>query len=148
MKVVLQRVLESEVKIDGIKAGKIGRGILVLVGIHQDDINDETKIQKMVDKIINLRIYEDSEDKMNLSLKDIEGEVLIISNFTLYGDAKKGTRPSYSQAARPELAEKYYDKFVQCFKTKDIKKIETGKFGADMKVSLINDGPVTIVYEL
>ena len=148
MKVVLQRVLESEVRIENESSEKIDRGILVLVGIHENDIEDESKIEKMVDKIINLRIYEDEKDKMNLSLKDIDGEVLIISNFTLYGDARKGTRPSYSQAARPELAEKYYDKFVECFKQKDVKKVATGKFGADMKVSLVNDGPVTIVYEL
>lgn len=148
MKVVLQRVLESEVRIENESSEKIDRGILVLVGIHENDIEDESKIEKMVDKIINLRIYEDEKYKMNLSLKDIDGEVLIISNFTLYGDARKGTRPSYSQAARPELAEKYYDKFVECFKQKDVKKVVTGKFGADMKVSLVNDGPVTIVYEL
>ena len=148
MKVVLQRVLEAEVKIENESNGKIGRGILVLVGVHQNDIDNESKIEKMVEKIINLRIYEDENDKMNLSLRDIDGEILIISNFTLYGDAKKGTRPSYSEAARPELAEKYYDKFVECFKSKNIKKVATGTFGAEMKVSLINDGPVTIVYEL
>ena len=148
MKVVLQRVSYAEVKIDNETVGKIDRGILVLVGIKDTDIDDENKITKMADKIVNMRIYEDDNDKMNLSLKDIDGELLVISNFTLYGDASHGNRPSYIEAARPEVAEPYYDKFVNELKNKGIKKVETGKFGGDMKVSLLNDGPVTIVYEL
>ncbi|MCQ2978523.1 MAG: D-aminoacyl-tRNA deacylase [Clostridia bacterium] len=148
MKVVLQRVSYAEVKIDGKSVGKIDKGILVLVGIKTDDIDHEEKITKMADKIVNMRIYEDEDDKMNLSLKDIDGELLVISQFTLYGDASHGNRPSYIEAARPEFAEPYYEKFVSELKNRGIKKVDTGVFGADMKVELLNDGPVTIVYEI
>lgn len=148
MKVVIQRVKEASVKIDGKINGQINQGLLVLVGINNDDIGNEDKINKMADKIVNMRIFEDENEKMNLSLKDIDGEILVISQFTLYGDASHGNRPSFIEAARPEDSEPYYNKFVECIKTKDIKKVATGIFGADMKVSLLNDGPVTIVYEL
>lgn len=148
MKVVIQRVKEASVKIDGKINGQINQGLLVLVGINNDDIGNEDKINKMADKIVNMRIFEDENEKMNLSLKDIDGEILVISQFTLYGDASHGNRPSFIEAARPEDSEPYYNKFVECIKTKGIKKVDTGIFGADMKVSLLNDGPVTIVYEL
>lgn len=148
MKVVLQRVSFADVKVDGKTVGKIDKGILCLVGVKTDDIGYEDKISKMADKIVNMRIFEDENEKMNLSLKDIDGELLVISQFTLYGDASHGNRPSYIEAARPEDAEPYYEKFVNELKNKGIKKVECGIFGADMKVSLLNDGPVTIVYEL
>ncbi|MCQ2911538.1 MAG: D-aminoacyl-tRNA deacylase [Clostridia bacterium] len=148
MKVVLQRVSFADVKVDGKTVGKIDKGILCLVGVKTDDIGCEDKISKMADKIVNMRIFEDENEKMNLSLKDIDGELLVISQFTLYGDASHGNRPSYIEAARPEDAEPYYEKFVNELKNKGIKKVECGVFGADMKVSLLNDGPVTIVYEL
>lgn len=148
MKVVLQRVANAKVEIDGKLQGEIGKGILVLVGVKDTDIEDESKIEKMASKIANLRIYEDEEDKMNLSCLDVDGEILVISNFTLYGDARKGNRPSYVEAARPEVAEPYYEKFIQALKDTGVKKVANGIFGADMKVSLLNDGPVTIVYEI
>lgn len=148
MKVVLQRVANAKVEIDGKLQGEIGKGILVLVGVKDTDIEDESKIEKMASKIVNLRIYEDEEDKMNLSCLDVDGEILVISNFTLYGDARKGNRPSYVEAARPEVAEPYYEKFIQALKDTGVKKVANGIFGADMKVSLLNDGPVTIVYEI
>ena len=148
MKVVLQRVTNAKVEIDGKLQGEIGKGILVLVGIKDTDIEDESKIEKMANKVANLRIYEDEEDKMNLSCLDVDGEILVISNFTLYGDARKGMRPSYIEAARPEVAEPYYEKFIQALKDTGVKKVANGIFGADMKVSLLNDGPVTIVYEI
>lgn len=148
MKVVLQRVANAKVEIDGKLQGEIGKGILVLVGIKDTDIEDETKIEKMASKIAGLRIYDDEEGKMNLSLLDVDGEILVISNFTLYGDARKGNRPSYVEAARPEVAEPYYEKFIEALKATGVKKVANGIFGADMKVSLLNDGPVTIVYEI
>lgn len=148
MKVVLQRVANAKVEIDGKVQGEIGKGILVLVGVKDTDIEDESKIEKMASKIVNLRIYEDEEDKMNLSCLDVDGEILVISNFTLYGDARKGNRPSYVEAARPEVAEPYYEKFIEALKKTGVKKVANGIFGADMKVSLLNDGPVTIVYEI
>ncbi|MCQ2748449.1 MAG: D-aminoacyl-tRNA deacylase [Clostridia bacterium] len=148
MKVVLQRVANAKVEIDGKVQGEIGKGILVLVGVKDTDIEDESKIEKMASKIANLRIYEDDEDKMNLSCLDVDGEILVISNFTLYGDARKGNRPSYVEAARPEVAEPYYEKFIEALKATGVKKVANGIFGADMKVSLLNDGPVTIVYEI
>ena len=149
MKVILQRVSQASVEIEGKIKGKINKGIVVLVGIHKDDdIKKIDVIDKMADKIVNVRIFEDEDNKMNLSLKDVDGELLIISNFTLYGDMRKGTRPSYSESAKQDLAKEYYDKFIEIIKTKGIKKVETGEFGADMKVSILNDGPVTLEYEL
>lgn len=145
MKLVVQRVEHAEVKVDGKIVGKINKGFLVLLGIKTDDTKEDTDY--LVRKLINLRIFTDENDKMNLSLKDVNGELLIISQFTLYGDCKKsGNRPSFTDAARPEVAIPLYEYFIDECK-KQIPVVETGIFGADMKVSLLNDGPVTILIE-
>jgi len=144
MRAVIQRVKEAEVKISGKTVGKIGKGLLVLLAVHVDDTED--KIEKMATKIINLRIFGDQADKMNLSVKDMGGEILVVSQFTLYGDISKGNRPSFIESAKPEKAVPYYEKFVEKIKTSGLK-TATGKFGAMMEVSLTNDGPVTIVVE-
>ena len=144
MRAVIQRVKEAEVKISGKTVGKIGKGLLVLLAVHVDDTED--KIEKMATKIINLRIFGDQADKMNLSVKDMGGEILVVSQFTLYGDISKGNRPSFIESAKPDKAVPYYEKFVEKIKTSGLK-TATGKFGAMMEVSLTNDGPVTIVVE-
>ncbi|KAF2956689.1 D-aminoacyl-tRNA deacylase [Marinitoga sp. 38H-ov] len=145
MRAVVQRVLESHVDVEGKTVGKIGKGILVLLGVGQNDT--EKDIEWLADKIMNLRIFEDSEDKMNLSLLDIKGEILVISQFTLYGDCRKGRRPSYSTAANPEKGNEYYEKFIEYIEKKYNLKVEKGIFQADMKVHLINDGPVTLLLD-
>ena len=144
MRAVIQRVKEAEVKISGKTVGKIGKGLLVLLAVHQDDTED--KIEKMVTKIINLRIFGDQADKMNLSVKDMGGEILVVSQFTLYGDISKGNRPSFIESAKPDKAVPYYEKFVEKIKVSGLK-TATGEFGAMMEVSLINDGPVTIIID-
>lgn len=143
MRIVVQKVLESSVSVDGKVVGKIGKGLTLLVGFTQTDT--EKEIDYMVNKVTNLRIFEDENDIMNLSIKDVGGEILSISQFTLYGDAKKGNRPSYVDALNGEEAVKLYDLFNK--KLNEIIHTETGIFGADMKVSLINDGPATILLE-
>jgi len=145
MRAVIQRVKSANVKVDSKIVGKISKGLLILLAVHEDD--KEEVIQKMADKIINLRIFSDSQDKMNLSIKDVEGEILVVSQFTLYGNCNKGNRPSFIESARPEKAIPFYEKFVKYIREQGIK-IETGEFGADMKVELINDGPVTIIIDL
>ncbi|MBM7559658.1 D-aminoacyl-tRNA deacylase [Marinitoga litoralis] len=145
MRAVVQRVLESHVDVEDKTVGKIGKGILVLLGVGQNDT--EKDIEWLADKIMNLRIFEDSEDKMNLSLLDIKGEILVISQFTLYGDCRKGRRPSYSTAANPEKGNEYYEKFIDYIERKYNIKVEKGVFQADMKVHLINDGPVTLLLD-
>ena len=144
MRAVIQRVKNAEVKIDGKIVGKIGKGLLVLLAVHQDDTED--KIEKMATKIINLRIFADKDDKMNLSIKDVGGEILVVSQFTLYGDTSKGNRPSFIESAKPDKAVPYYEKFVEKIKVSGLK-TATGEFGAMMEVSLINDGPVTIIID-
>ena len=145
MKLVIQRVTNAEVKVDNKTVGKIGKGFLVLLGIKEGDTKEQADY--LVRKLINLRVFSDENDKMNLALKDINGELLIISQFTLYGDCKKsGNRPSFSDAAKPEIAIPLYEYFVNECK-KQIPIVETGIFGADMKVNLLNDGPVTIIIE-
>ena len=144
MKLVVQRVSEAEVKVDGKTTGKIGKGFLVLVGITHTDTKETADF--LVKKLCNLRIFEDENEKMNLSIKDVKGELLIVSQFTLYGDCHKGNRPSFVEAAKPEYAEELYEYFMQECKKEDIK-VEKGIFGAHMKVSLLNDGPVTIILE-
>ncbi len=148
MKVVIQRVREAFVEVDGEKTGEIGRGILVLVGFEKGDEEEiDKKIEFMAKKITNLRIFEDENGKMNLSVKDIGGSVLIVSNFTLAGSVKKGRRPSFDNALSGEKAKIFYEKFCDFFKTLNIS-VEKGKFQAYMKVFLVNDGPVTFVVEV
>lgn len=145
MKAVIQRVLEAQVIVDNKAVGKIEKGIVVLIGITQSD--DESVIDWFVNKLMNLRIFSDSEGKLNLSVLDIEGKILLVPNFTIYGDAKKGYRPSYVNAANFEIAIPIFDKMYDKLLTQMPNKVEKGIFGADMKVSLVNDGPVTIVIE-
>jgi D-tyrosyl-tRNA(Tyr) deacylase len=142
MRVVLQRVSEASVKIDGEIHGEISRGILVLVGIESED--NQADIDWLANKIVNLRIFSDDEGLMNLSLLDISGALLVISQFTLHAKTKKGNRPSYIKAARPEIAIPLYENFMNTLNTFIEKPVQKGVFGADMKVSLTNDGPVTI----
>ena len=144
MRAVVQRVKEAAVTINGCVSSSIGPGILVLLGIHQTDRQKE--ISWMADKIVNLRIFPDNDDKMNLSLLETRGEILIVSQFTLYGDCRKGRRPGYSGAAPPEIAESLYHQFIDDIKTFGLKPA-TGTFQAKMEVSLINDGPVTLLID-
>lgn len=144
MRVVVQRVKHASVTIDGKVNGKINKGFLVLLGIKSTDSKQD--VDYLVKKVTNLRIFTDENDKMNLSLKSIDGELLIISQFTLYGDCKDGNRPSFIEAARPDTAIPLYEYFVSECK-KQIPVVETGIFGADMKVELLNDGPVTIIID-
>ncbi|MBE7018846.1 MAG: D-tyrosyl-tRNA(Tyr) deacylase [Ruminococcaceae bacterium] len=144
MKIVIQRVLEASVKIDGTVHGQIGKGYLLLIGISNEDTKQIA--DKMLEKISKLRIFEDENGKTNLSIADVGGEVLAVSQFTLYADCKKGNRPSFINAGKPDMAEELYlymlDKCRELFG-----KVECGRFGADMKVSLVNDGPFTIVLD-
>lgn len=144
MRAVLQRVSSAKVSVDGKTIGEIGWGILVLLGISREDT--ETEAKYLLEKTLNLRIFEDSDEKMNLSLIDIEGELLIVSQFTLYGDARKGRRPSFIKAALPKKANELYEFFIG-EAGKQIKKVETGQFQAMMDVELVNDGPVTILLD-
>ena len=144
MRAVVQRVTYSNVKVDGSIVGEINKGFNVLIGISKEDTEEDMKYIK--DKLINLRVFEDENDKMNLSLLDIQGEVLLISQFTLYGDARKGRRPNFMNALGGEEAKKFYDKFIDMMKETGLK-VQTGIFGADMKVDIKNDGPVTILLD-
>ncbi|MGL5066746.1 MAG: D-aminoacyl-tRNA deacylase [Sarcina sp.] len=144
MRAVVQRVTSSKVIVDGIIIGEIGKGFNVLLGISREDTLEDLKYIK--DKVINLRVFEDENDKLNLSLKDVGGELLLISQFTLYGDCRKGRRPNFMAAQGGIEAKKLYDIFVDMCKEENIK-VETGVFGADMKVSIENDGPVTLLLE-
>ncbi|EHS87538.1 D-tyrosyl-tRNA(Tyr) deacylase [Limosilactobacillus gastricus PS3] len=144
MKVVLQRVKQAQVTVDEEVIGEIEQGFLLLVGFGPDD-NDET-LDYLVHKITNLRVFEDEAGKLNLSLKDVQGSILSVSQFTLYANTKKGNRPSFTEAAQPEQATQLYDDFNHRLAATGIP-VATGKFGANMQVSLINDGPVTIIYE-
>lgn len=145
MKVVVQRCLRAEVRIDGQTVGKIGRGFLLLVGITDGDTTKEADL--LAKKVGQMRIFEDAEGKINLGLKEIDGAILSISQFTLYADCKKGNHPSFIRAARPETAEPLYDYFNAKLRTEYGLQVETGRFGADMKVDFINDGPVTILLD-
>ena len=144
MRAVVQRVTYSSVEVDGEIVGEINKGFNVLLGISKEDTEEDMKYIK--DKIINLRVFSDENDKMNLSLLDIKGELLLISQFTLYGDARKGRRPNFMNALGGEEAKKFYDKFIEMMKETGLK-VQTGIFGADMKVDIKNDGPVTIMLE-
>ncbi len=142
MRIVLQRVTEASVKIDNEVKGQIDHGFLILVGIENED--EKSDADWLIQKINGLRVFTDQEGKMNLSIQDVKGSILLISQFTLFASTKKGNRPSYIQAARPEIAIPLYAYFTEQLKIQTQLKVETGVFGADMKVSLINDGPVTI----
>ena len=144
MRAVVQRVSRAKVTVDGELTGEIGRGILLLLGVSRAD--SEKEALYLLEKTLNLRIFEDSEDKMNLSLLDIQGELLVVSQFTLYGDARKGRRPSFIEAAAPAEANRLYEFFVSEAR-RQITKVETGRFQAMMDVELVNDGPVTILLD-
>lgn len=142
MRIVIQRVSEASVTIDSKIVAQINQGLLVLVGIEEADTIEDTNW--LVSKIVNLRIFADENEIMNLSVKDIDGEIILVSQFTLHALTKKGNRPSYIKAAKPDIAIPMYEKFVQQLESELGATIQTGQFGADMKVALINDGPVTI----
>lgn len=144
MRCVVQRVKEASVTVAGETVGKIGPGYMVLIGVRVEDT--EKDVRYMADKVPNLRIFEDAEDKMNLSLKDVGGEILAVSQFTLYGDARGGRRPSFIAAARPEAANELYEQLVASWRTQGIH-VETGRFRTHMEVGLVNDGPVTILLD-
>jgi len=144
MKIVLQRVSSASVNVDNEKVGSIDHGMLLLIGFSSNDT--EESILPTIEKIVKLRIFSDEEGKMNKSVLDVNGSALLVSQFTLYADTKKGNRPSFIEAARPEQAIPLYEFFIAEMK-KRISKVETGIFGADMKVELVNDGPVTIVFD-
>lgn len=142
---VIQRVSESAVKIDGQVKGHIGAGLLVLLGIEEADTDED--IQWLSRKIVNMRIFNDERDVMNRSVTDVQGDLLLISQFTLHASTRKGNRPSYIKAAKPDIAIPLYEKFISVVQQELGKPIQTGEFGADMKVSLVNDGPVTIIID-
>ncbi|HPY86293.1 MAG TPA: D-aminoacyl-tRNA deacylase [Ruminococcus flavefaciens] len=144
MRIVLQRVNHASVRVDGEICGQIGKGYLVLLGVGQEDTEEDCR--RLADKIINLRIFSDENDKINLSLNDVGGELLVVSQFTLYADCRKGNRPNFIQAGKPDEAERLYNYFVDYCRSKG-KHVETGIFAADMKVSLENDGPFTVILE-
>ena len=144
MKIVLQRVSSASVTVDGEICRKIGTGYLVLLGVGQGDTEEDCR--RLADKIINLRIFSDENDKINLSLSDVGGDLLIVSQFTLYADCRKGNRPNFMQAGKPDEAERLYNYFADYCRSKG-KHVETGIFGADMKVQLVNDGPFTVILE-
>ena len=145
MKFVIQRVLNADVKVDGKVIGAIDKGFMVLIGVSNEDTKEVA--DKMIDKMLKLRIFEDSDGKTNLSLADVGGAVLLISQFTLYADCKKGNRPSFINAGKPDMANELYEYIISKCKTNENLKVERGQFGADMKVSLINDGPFTIILD-
>ena len=145
MRVVIQRAKDAAVEIDGVIHGAIDHGMVILLGIESDDTKDD--IDWLIKKITGLRIFNDSDGKMNNSFHEINGEFLVISQFTLHASTKKGNRPSYIKAARPEQAISLYNSFIEELRKASQTKVETGEFGADMKVKLINDGPVTIIID-
>jgi D-tyrosyl-tRNA(Tyr) deacylase len=144
MKIVLQRVKSASVAADGNTVGSIGAGIMILIGVHHTD--QEQQAEVLARKCAELRIFPDADGKMNRSLIDMQGEALVVSQFTLYGDCRKGRRPSFIEAAEPEKGNRLYEYFVTCLR-RHVPKVETGVFGAHMDVSLVNDGPVTLVIE-
>ena len=144
MRVLLQRVKQASVEIDGNVNGEIGQGLLLLVGFTENDGDKE--IEYLARKVLNVRIFSDADDKMNLNLQQVSGSILSISQFTLYAQTRKGNRPSFTRAQNPDIASKNYDKFNEKLRESGVQ-VETGIFGADMQVSLVNDGPVTIMYD-
>ena len=145
MKAVIQRVTSASVVVEGETLGAIDRGFLILLGVHEDDTEKEADL--LAKKIANLRVFEDDEEKMNLSMLDCGYSALVISQFTLLANTKKGNRPSFIAAARPEVAIPLYERFMEQLKVNGVETVEHGEFGADMAVSLVNDGPVTIVLD-
>ncbi|MBU5481489.1 D-aminoacyl-tRNA deacylase [Blautia sp. MSJ-19] len=144
MRLVIQRVLQAEVQVDGNSVGKINKGLLVLIGAGREDSRETA--DKYLKKLLGLRIFEDADGKTNLSLKDVNGELLMVSQFTLYANCKKGNRPSFIEAGEPKMAEELYEYMISEAQ-KSVPVVEHGIFGADMKVSLINDGPFTIILD-
>jgi D-tyrosyl-tRNA(Tyr) deacylase len=144
MRAVVQRVRSGSVTVDGNMVGSIGKGFVVLLGVNEKDTSED--VAYMTDKVVNLRIFEDEDEKMNLSLQDIKGELLVVSQFTLYGDCRKGRRPNFMSAARPEKAEALYLEFVEKCRELGVK-TETGTFQASMLVNIENDGPVTVIVD-
>ena len=145
MRVVIQRAGHAKVDIDGKTIGQIGNGLLVLLGVTHDDTDEDA--QWLVKKLLGLRIFSDDEGKMNLAVKDVNGGILIVSQFTLYANTKKGNRPSYIRSAHPDQAIPLYERFIELVKFQFSGPVESGEFGGDMKVSLMNDGPVTIIID-
>ena len=145
MRAVIQRVSQSNVKVSGEVIGEIKGGLMVLVSFVDED--NDTDLDWMTKKIVNLRIFNDDEGKMNRSIQDVGGDILLISQFTLHGSTKKGNRPSFIKAAKPDIANVMYEKFIKILEQSLGKKIQTGEFGGDMKVSLVNDGPTTIIID-
>ncbi len=144
MRCVIQRVQRASVKVQGEQVGSITSGLLVFIGVGKEDT--QADLNWMVKKIVDLRIFEDAGGKMNHSIKEEKGEILLVSQFTLYGDCRKGKRPSFTEAAAPELAKDYYEQAIEGFRQQGIK-VEAGIFGADMQVELVNDGPVTLILD-
>ena len=144
MRLVIQRVLESSVKVEGREVGRIGKGFMVLCGVEDGDTAED--VRYCVDKTVNLRVFEDENDKMNLGLDAVGGEVLVVSQFTLYGNCRKGRRPSFTDAANPELGERLYEQFLADCASLGYPP-QHGRFGADMKVESVNDGPVTLILD-
>lgn len=146
MRMVIQKVTKAHVEVDGKTVGKIGQGLLVLVGFHKDDSNMD--LDEFAEKLIYLRIFEDESSKMNLSLKDVDGSILVVSQFTLQADTGKGRRPSFQNAAKPDVAKPLYNTFVESLKQKiGEEKVATGQFGSHMEVHLTNDGPTTLIFD-
>ena len=145
MRALIQRVTSASVKVDGEIVGKIGKGFLIFLGVYEEDTKE--KIEKLTKKIVNLRIFNDENDKMNLSIKEVKGEILLISQFTLCADTRKGNRPSFVSAKNPKEANVIYEKTIESIRNEGII-VEKGIFGADMKVELLNDGPVTILLDI
>ena len=145
MKCLLQRVTKAAVDVDGDRIGAIDSGLLVLVGFEKDD--DSNRIERMAERLLGYRVFSDSEGRMNRSIRDVVGDLLLVSQFTLAADTNKGTRPSFSSDADPGVAHGFFDEFVELLKARHEGRIATGRFGADMQVSLINDGPVTFLLE-
>ena len=145
MRTVIQRVSQASVTIDGIEKSRIGWGLLILLGIETEDTTED--LQWLCKKISSLRIFSDEAGLMNLSIQDIEGEIIVVSQFTLFASTKKGNRPSFIRSARPETAIPLYEQFVETLRQESSRPVKTGEFGADMKVSLLNDGPVTILID-
>lgn len=145
MRVVLQRCVEASVSVNDHIVGSVGHGLVVLLGIGPEDT--EKDVQWMCNKIAQLRIFEDDDGKMNLSILDVAGDVLVVSQFTLYGNCRKGRRPSFASAGHPSMAEPLVDRVCEVLQEKGVRRVEKGRFGTDMKVSLINDGPVTLIVD-